>query len=159
MDIVSAVFATLLGAVSSSIGDTLIDQLNQVEQSKVVQYEGFEISYSYQMWRIKDKTVCDNYSQNLSDKSYCAQAAKRMFRDMCSYLQNNPQSSPKYVRVTNMYCNAATNFKPLIATVSLDEAHQKDDAQRACSVAILKAMENPTNSNVLARKKACSDAD
>ena len=159
MDVVSAVFATYLDAVSNSVHDRLTDQFNTVEQAKVVKYDGFEIPYSYQIWKIKDKSVCETYSHNLNDKSLCSQAAKRMFREMCLYLQENPQSGPKYGKTKNMYCNAATNYKPLVATVSFDEKSQNDKAKQACSVAILKVMENPSKSNIAARKEACSEND
>jgi hypothetical protein len=159
LDIVSAVFATYLDAVSNTVHDRFRDSMNTEVTAKIVSYQDYQISYSHQLWKIQDKSVCETYSEDLNQKSLCSQAAKNMFRDMCHYLQNKPQSGSKFKSTKNMYCNAATNFKPLIATVSFNEKSENQKSKQACSVAILKAMDEPTDSNIQARKKACSQND
>lgn len=157
MDVVSAVFATYLDVVSNSVHERMTDRMNIEVQAKIVSYQDYQISYSYQLWRIQEKSVCETYSQDLNQKSFCSQAAKSMFRDMCYYLQNNPQTGSKFKKTKNMYCNAATNFKPLISTVSLDDKSDSQKSKQACSVAILKAMDAPTSENIEARKKVCTE--
>ncbi|WP_100657049.1 hypothetical protein [Alteromonas flava] len=155
MDVVSAIFATYIDAVSNKFHDRLTDQFGTEVQAKVVQYNGHSISYSHQLWRIQDKSVCGTIDNDLNQKSRCTQAAKAMFNEMCMYLQSNPQSGWRYTKTKNMYCNAATNYKPVIATVSFDEQSDSKKKQEACSVATLRVMESATAENIKARDIAC----
>ncbi len=56
--------------------------------NKIVKHSGYQVTYQYQFWKIKYPSVCANYKGNLSEYSKCTVAAKKLFSDTCTYLQN-----------------------------------------------------------------------
>ena len=94
---------------------------------------------------------------NLSNYSSCTVAAKGLFADTCSYMQLHPQQHWKHTKLKNMYCVAATNFKPTIAQISTPTKEESKlwEIKQKCSLLTLKANKDGLKSTENERQKAC----
>ncbi|VEL95139.1 hypothetical protein ALT761_00089 [Alteromonas sp. 76-1] len=155
MDIFELVFASYLEAVSNSVYNELSDIRGIEVQAQVVTYNDLEISYSYQLWKIQTNSICGIYDRDLNAKSKCSVSAKSMFGEMCSYLQKNPKPGWQYSKLKNMYCSAATNYKPIIASVTLEGKTNSEKKREECSIATLRVMQSASAANLAAKEKAC----
>ncbi|MEO9943916.1 hypothetical protein [Paraglaciecola sp.] len=151
--------ATYLEIISNSLQDSMSQLQGTQVEARRVQHKGHQISYSYQLWKVQNKSVCSNHFNDLNEKSLCSQAAKEMFRDMCFHLQNNKKSGWRYTKTKNMYCNAASNYKPVIATVSFDEKTTEQKNKEKCSIARLRLSQSPTAKNLKLKESACSPSE
>ena len=61
MDVFELVFASYLEAVSNTVYKNFSDVYGTEIQAQVVEYDGMNISYSYQLWRIQNNSVCGLY--------------------------------------------------------------------------------------------------
>ena len=104
MDVFELVFASYLEAVSNTVYRNFSDVYGTEIQAQVVEYDGMNISYSYQLWRIQNNSVCGLYDGDLNSKSKCSISAKTMFGEMCTHLQNNRKPGWQYSKLKNMYC-------------------------------------------------------
>tara|TARA_R110002049_G_scaffold29552_14_gene100443 strand:+ start:10692 stop:11078 length:387 start_codon:yes stop_codon:yes gene_type:complete len=119
MEPISILFSSLLTGMTADIHTRAQDAMGAEVQYRVVEYQDHKIDYQYQIWKIKDASVCAIVKDyNLSHYSSCTVTAKGLFTDTCSYLQSHPQQHWKYIKLKNMYCVAAVNFKPTIAQIS-----------------------------------------
>ena len=71
-----------------AIGATInIRKTKNIELTPVnIDYKGYQVPFQYQMWKLKDKSVCTNYSENTPEKSECSIAAKELFNLACIQL-------------------------------------------------------------------------
>ncbi|UTA46941.1 hypothetical protein L1F30_12295 [Simiduia sp. 21SJ11W-1] len=141
MDPVSMLFGAYLNAVQSTVHNHLTDAMGTELKSINIEYQGTGIPFQYQMWRIREQSVCAGFDANIGKKSECTQKAKALFAELCSYLTANPKPHWRHSKTKNMYCNAAVSYKPVIA--DLGPAAEKSNLAKAkaqCSAATVAAM-------------------
>lgn len=162
MDPVTVAFATFLNGLvqsyASAVAASVTDAMGMEMQSQVVAYQDRQITYQYQRWRLRHDSVCVNLRENLLEFSQCTVAAKEMFAETCSYLQDNPSEHARYARLKNLYCNAAVEFKPTIASVS-DAPETVDELtslRQECNLATAEAMGSTDAVLVKKRDTACA---
>jgi hypothetical protein len=156
MEPISILFSSFLTGMTSGIHNQLTDVTGIEIQAEVVEYQNQKIDYQYQLWKIKDKSVCSrSKSNNLSNHSLCTITAKQFFTETCSYLQANPQQHWKYTKLKNMYCVAAANFNPTIAQLSRPNKAEAEqwEAKQKCSLLTLEAR-NTGNQEVAQKRDA-----
>lgn len=154
MDPISAIFASYLELVSVGVTNKMTDIVGTQVQSVVVEHQHIKIPYSYQLWRIRPKSVCNTYNLNIEEFSRCTLAAKSLFKETCLYLQKGEKEQWKYTKMKNMYCNASITFKPTIANIQ--EATVKTPLQLArteCNIATAELMGNH-NSKIQKKKES-----
>ncbi|MGP4845611.1 hypothetical protein ACTXGQ_15845 [Marinobacter sp. 1Y8] len=141
MDPVSYLFAaylnTVQGHVQNNVAEIYGTQVTPVE----IEYNGVNVAFQYQLWRVRDKSVCGNVRHNLKAFSDCSLKAKELFSVLCSELSKTPQQNWKHGKYRTMYCNASMTFKPTIASVSVaSEESELQKARQACNAATVAAM-------------------
>lgn len=151
MDPISAIFASYLDIVSNSVSEHTADILGTEIQSVIVEHEDVKVPYTYQMWRIKEPSVCASYKDDFNIYSNCTLTAKSLFSNVCESLQKNPRKHWKHRKIKNMYCNAAISYKPTMATVNWTQNDTTfDDARSECNTAKAEFL---GRSDSVARKK------
>ena len=141
MDPLSAFFASYLELVSNTAKKSYSDVVGVQETSLVVSYNGISVPYKFQLWKIKDKSVCSTYSNNMAKYSKCTLMAKSLFTDTCNSMKKNRVINGKKKQIRNMYCNAAETFKPTVASISKANIRTPVEMARAkCNMAIANAM-------------------
>lgn len=162
MDPVSVAFAAFLTGITQSYASRVANEVTDIigaeMQSQVVNYKDWEIAYQYQVWKIRDQSVCATLKEDLLEYSECTVAARDMFAETCSYLQDNPADHWRYTKLKNMYCSAAVEFKPTVASVSeapetVDELAAK---REACNLATAEAMGSTDAVLIKKRDTACA---
>lgn len=152
MDPISMAFAAYLNFVSDTTHEHMTDLIGLEVSALSIQHHGFDIPFQYQMWRIKDKSVCYSYSNNIQIYSKCTVAAKQLFSGLCNELQRNPETGWRYKKTKNMYCNAAVSYRPIIAEISMGSPESELQlARKECNVATAVAL--GSRSAVLQRDK------
>ncbi|NOQ79747.1 MAG: hypothetical protein GQ546_10145 [Gammaproteobacteria bacterium] len=147
----------LFDGIASFIYRDLMEASGAELQFKNVKYSDYQVSFQYQYWRVKDKSVCANYKNNLLDYSKCTVEAKQFFTDTCTYLQSSQSSDKRKIQLKNMYCNAAMNFKPIIASISASNENETElsKAKSKCNSMILQAMNSKSASDISKRDISC----
>lgn len=158
MDLLILSVSSLLQLYTDSVHDHFSDIYGSDIKTKSVQYQGHRISYSYQLWKIRPKSVCANKKQDYTNYSSCTVSAKSLFNDICQHLERNPEKGWRYVKTKNMYCNASLNYKPVIAQVSFSSGQGNQELEKACSTAILRYMQANNAKNKKIRDEACNKA-
>ena len=157
MDPLSIIFASYLELVSAEATNNMTDIFGSEMQSAVVEHQNIKVPYSYQLWRIKPKSVCNSYSFNIEEYSRCTLAAKSLFNHSCLYLQKAKTEHWKHTKLKNMYCNASITFTPTIA--SIQKAVIKTPIQLArseCNIAVAELMGNHNSKTQKKKEMACA---
>tara|TARA_R110002050_G_scaffold57423_5_gene129171 strand:+ start:83875 stop:84378 length:504 start_codon:yes stop_codon:yes gene_type:complete len=160
MEPISIIFSSFLAGMTGDLTNHITNVMGTEVQVQIVEYQNQQIDYQYQLWKVKDPSVCARIKTNdLSHYSSCTLIAKTFFTDTCSYLQTHPQQNWKYTKLKNMYCLAAVNFKPTIAQISRPtEAESKLwDAKQKCSLLTLNARSTGSRAVAKQRDKACEE--
>ncbi|MDQ2076869.1 hypothetical protein [Marinimicrobium sp. ABcell2] len=158
MDPISAIFAAYIEAVSLDIHSTMTETMGTELKAMVIEYEGETIPFQYQMWRVRDKSVCASSSHDTIAYSRCTMKAQSMFQELCSELSRNRKNHWKYVKTQNMYCNAAVSFSPTVATISApSEQTTAQAARQRCNVAIANAVGSSDPARLAERNTACTE--
>jgi len=155
MDPVTAFIAAYLTATTNQIHNQVGDILGTEIQTETIEYQGMPISFQYQIWKIRDKSVCSDNKGN-ANYSMCTIKAKSLFSEMCEGLTKSTSSNWKVKKARTMYCNAAINYKPFIAQIS--DAKEKTEArkkEKKCNLLILKTMDNHHPELIDERDLAC----
>lgn len=156
MDPISAAFATYLEAVSSRVTERMTDVLGTEVQAIVVQHNGINVPYSYQIWKIRPQSVCGTYRQDFPFFSKCTVAAQSLFRETCGHLQANPQSHWKHQKLKNMYCDAAVTYQPSVANVEWsEESTPIEQARSECNLAVAELMSDRSSEYRKKKDEAC----
>jgi hypothetical protein len=157
MDSSALLFSAFISSLTAPIANQFKDVMGVDLESKVVEYQGQPIDYQYKIWLINAASVCASQNQNALQFSKCSTAAKSLFVETCSYLQSHPDyASWKYPKLKNMYCSAATTYKPTVAMIAVSSnASPLDDAKAACNRLVLEAMGNGSPDVAKRRKQAC----
>ena len=157
MDPVSFIVSTYINVVSSTVANNINEIYGTEIQSVTTEYHGHRISYSYQLWKIKPKSVCADQKGHLSTYSACTLEAKILFKDVCNHLQNKKRSDWRYSKNKNMYCNAALSYEPVIASIQqATEPSLMQEARKTCNLAISEHMGNANPQSANAVEKACA---
>jgi len=116
------------------------------------------ISYQYQSWKIKHKSVCANHKKNLLELSSCSQAAKQLFIEVCKHAQLYTNQEKIVKKIKNMYCTAAIDYKPVVATLTASgtKATPLSKAREMCLALSKKAKLTQNHKVIEQRDKACS---
>ncbi|MCU8011360.1 hypothetical protein [Shewanella sp. SM74] len=152
MDPLSQLFAAYLEMVSNNITNAYVDAANTTVTDQTLTYKGTNIRFQHFLWQVKQESVCANLKQQATAYSKCTLQAKAMFTDLCNQLSTMKNINSKGRSLTQMYCNASLNYKPIIATISAP-AHKKDQQlkEKVCNQLILKTMQD--NSPELAKRR------
>lgn len=151
----------LYATIFSSIFQSMFDEVGEINgaelQAEIVEHNGQNIGYQYQFWKINEKSVCASQRNNLQNYSNCTIAAKSLFTETCTYIQNNPRSNWQYKRLKAMYCNAAVNYQPTIANVSAVNIDQTEinEARQRCNILTVDALGNNDAELNKERDEAC----
>ncbi|BFM09517.1 hypothetical protein [Halioxenophilus aromaticivorans] len=157
MDPVTYLFSAYLNTVQSNVHRQLTDSIGTEIKAVTIEYQGMTIPFQYQMWRIKDDSVCGSYSQDIQTYSQCTVKARDLFSDLCTHLSENPKNHWRHIKSKNMYCNASITYKPTIASISAGtEQSDLAKARKACNSATVAAMGASDPSLIEERKVACA---
>lgn len=159
MEPISILFSSFLTGLSGGLHNHISGVMGSEIQAQVIEYQTQKIDYQYQLWKIKDQSVCASVkNNNLSNYSSCTIKAKQFFTETCSYLQANPEQNWQYKKHKNMYCVAATNFQPTIAQLSRpSEAEaQQWEVKQKCSLLTLEARNTGNSKVARERDAACA---
>ena len=149
-------FGAYLNYVSNTVNDQLTDLRGTEITAMSIKHNGILVPFQYQLWRIKEPSVCDSYELNIQDYSNCTIAAKKLFNNLCIGLQKKLKTSWRYKKIKNMYCRASISYKPTIARIT--KASFQTDlvlARKNCNIATAKAIGSNKKNLDLARVEAC----
>lgn len=158
MDPIATLFALYLDIVANSVHQHMTDTLGTELQAEVIHYEGFDIPFQYQMWQVRERSVCASHSDNMTTFSQCTVKAKAMFNDLCTELNKHRSDHWRLVKFKNMYCNAAVSFTPTIASISSSPTlSDAEAARRQCNLATAAALGSNDQKLVAERRRACDE--
>ena len=141
MDPIALVLAAYMDSVQSTVNARVSDTLGTEVKALIIEYQGVPVPFQYQMWRVKDKSVCSRYQSDLTYYSHCTVTAKELFTTLCSQLSQTPSDHWRYIKTKNMYCNAAVSYEATIAWIGgADEETEDEKAKAACNLAIAAAL-------------------
>ena len=157
IDPVSAFFAAYVSAINTNVHENISDIYGTELKTEFVQYENMNISFQYQIWKIKSNTVCTSYNQGDTNHSKCTIKAKSFFTEMCKELTKRNNSNWKMKKLKNMYCNASINYQPVIANISNPKGITEErEREKKCNLLILKTMGNK-NKDLITSDKSLSN--
>ena len=158
MDALTLTFSALISAISSPMVNQVKGLVGSELQSVSVMHEGYEVSYQYQNWIIRTKSVCAENKHNLATYSRCTVAAKSLFHDLCKELteQKGNNRDWRYRKPKDMYCKAAVSFKPTVAQLSSGKSQNSSEKLKIrCNQLIIDAMGNDDPQLARKRDQAC----
>ena len=157
MDPLSQLFAAYLQAASNNITDRYMDSMNTTVTTQSLIYNDTQIRFQHQLWKIRSKSVCSDLEQQATQYSKCTQHAKAMFTELCTQLSSKDNLNHKGRKLSNMYCNASLNYKPMIAYISEPvKKTEQELQQKECNLMILKAMQDSTPEILGQKEKVCN---
>ncbi|MDO6526951.1 hypothetical protein Q4519_14790 [Motilimonas sp. 1_MG-2023] len=159
MDLISVALASYINTVQNTVHKQMNDIYGVEAKTLVLDYAGMQVPFTYQLWKVQDKSVCATYAQNALQYSKCTVAASDMFHQICRELKQKDQPSQawQYTKYKNMYCNAALAYKPMVAQISFVEpSSELRKAEKACNVAILEAMGSDDEALQQEQKRLCN---
>jgi len=155
--------AIALSAYLAALGESIQDENQQrqaLNETKVViNYHDQDIPFSHQGWQILDKTVCNQHNRNSPHYSACTIKAKSLFNQICSALTNRTSAYWHHQKYKEMYCHAAVNFSPMVATISYGKSTQMTPQERKCNQLILKALVDRNQTTIEERNQACKNIE
>jgi hypothetical protein len=156
IDPVSTFLAALLSTATTNVHEQISDIYGTELKTEFIESEEMNISFQYQMWKVKNNTVCSSYSQGTPSYSKCTVKAKSLFSGICKELSKRNDSNWKIKKTKNMYCNALVNYQPVIATISNPkELTEQREKEKQCNLLILKTMGNKNKDLIAERDLMC----
>ncbi|MCK9503699.1 MAG: hypothetical protein M0Q95_05900 [Porticoccaceae bacterium] len=156
MDPISFILSTYINTVSSTMTNNVSEIYGTEMQSVATEYHGHQVTYSYQMWKIKPESVCRNQKSDINQYSKCTIEAKSLFDELCDYLQTNPGSGWRFQKNKNMYCTAAISYQPVIASIQkADQPTPIEIARKECNTVIAENMGDGSPAAQKRIEKAC----
>ena len=141
MDPVALLFAVYLDSISNHVTTRATDAMGSEVKAMTITYQGMDVSFQYQGWRVKDKSVCLSHHSKLTQYSKCTLVAKALFGELCARLSENPSKHWRHGRSKTMYCNAAVSYQPTVARIGKASEETEDErARAACNLAIAGAL-------------------
>ena len=157
MDPISFVFSVYLDAIQSRVHTQLTDTLGTEVKAVMIGYEGVDVPFQYQMWRVRDNSVCSSNQPDLIKYSQCTVKAKKLFQNLCGKLSENPSTHWRYTKTKNMYCNAAVSYQPTVARITeAEEKTEVEEARASCNLAIAGALGSRDPVVIAKRDRVCS---
>lgn len=154
--------ALLFGSVLELITDQLkaqsADALNTEPVSELVHYQGQEVDFRHQLWRIEAASVC----QRATERQACQQAAQALFADSCQRLTADKQQDAQREHLRAMYCAAVKEEEARHSSSQPDKvassgtATSLEDLYRECKRTTVLAWISKEASKLQARDAACS---
>ncbi|PCJ37169.1 MAG: hypothetical protein COA75_05335 [Cellvibrionales bacterium] len=141
MDPVAYLFSAYLNTIQTVSYNQLSESMGTDISAVVIEHEGVSVPFQFQMWKVKDNSVCANFRQNIGAYSECTVKASELFSKLCSSLALKHDQDWRYKKTKNMYCNAAISYKPTIAHIST--ATEESEIQRVkkeCNSSTIEAM-------------------
>ena len=156
MDPISLLFAVYLDAVQNTVHTQVTDVLGTEVNALVIDYQGVKVPFQYQIWRVKDKSVCASYQSKLTRYSQCTVKAKKLFEALCTQLSQNPSTHWRHTKTKNMYCNAAVSYQETIARIGeAEELSETAKARAECNLAIAAALGSRDPAVLRERDRVC----
>lgn len=158
MDPISTLFSIYLETVTNDIHQTVSDVMGAELQAIVINYDDMDIPFQYQIWKVREQSVCESYREHIAIYSACTVKAKALFNDLCSELSKTTNEHWKYKKTKNMYCNAAVSYQPTIANISgATEETPLEIARQRCSSATINALGSTDSGLISQRDAACKE--
>ncbi|MES9912320.1 MAG: hypothetical protein ABW126_08010 [Candidatus Sedimenticola sp. 4PFRAG1] len=158
MDPVSVIFASYLDLVTNIAHKSYADVIGTEVTALSVEHKGITVPYSYNLWRIRDKTVCASYKYETAQHSKCTMAASSLFSDICQHLQSQSLDHWKKKKLKNMYCNAAATYQPTVANIQWSSDSSGLQVARAnCNSAIAELLGTDDPALRKKKEKVCSE--
>ncbi|MEH6465587.1 MAG: hypothetical protein V7771_17025 [Shewanella psychromarinicola] len=158
MDPFSQLFAAYLHTVSNSIAEVYVDSMNTTVTSQSLVYNDTNIRFQHQLWKIKPNSVCSDLEQQATQFSKCTQQAKVMFTELCTQLSSMENLNQRGRSLSNMYCNASLNYKPMVAYISEPKAKTEQELkEKECNLMILRAMQDDSRDVLDKKNQVCSE--
>lgn len=158
MDPITSLISGYILSISGGIQNSYSKNVNLDVIPVIIKYKNMNISFQHQLWRIKDKSVCLSFKNTPIEFASCSNKAKSMFSEICTELSKGKKVDifSKYQR---MYCNAAVNFKPMIASISSGSSTKVTKNEKLCNQLILQSMGNKSKSLAKRRVEVCKLED
>ena len=158
MDPIALVLAAYIDSVQSTVNARVSDTLGTEIKALIIEYQGVPVPFQYQMWRVKDKSVCSRYQSDLTYYSHCTVTAKKLFTALCSQLSQKPSDHWRYIKTKNMYCNAAVLYEATIAWIhGAEEEAEDEEAKASCNLAIAAALGSRDPVVIAERDRVCGE--
>ena len=144
MDPIGAIFASIVDVISNPISQRFADVTGTQIQSVVVEHQGIQVPYSYQLWKIQPKSVCHSYGNNVED--FSALHGRRQIHVHGGLPAPAKEFPPPIgdTKLQNMYCTAAVSYQPTVANIGWSaDTSPLDEARAACNLAIAELVGNP----------------
>ncbi|MDF1762896.1 MAG: hypothetical protein P1U57_05765 [Oleibacter sp.] len=154
----TAAIASLMMLPGQHMGNEIIESAGYEVKSVVIDHNGIDVPFSYQLWKVIPKSVCSSYSQNISGFSKCTLAAKDLFTETCLHYDFGSLNNRNSYKLKNMFCNASVSYQPVLANVQWSsEPSEIDQARSDCNVAKAALLGRPHDPQaVKVEKEACS---
>ena len=140
MSVVALTLTSYVLSLSGNVQDNDHQRLALMETSLLINFQEMDIPFTHQNWEIVDESVCANSDRNSSNYSDCTVGAKSLFRQICTALTNKRSPYWHHQKYKTMYCDAAVNYVPLVATITYGDETQMTVTEKTCNKLILKAM-------------------
>ena len=76
MDPVSLLFTAYLDSIQNTVHARFTDRHGTEIKAVMIDCQRVEVPYQYQLWRVRDKSVCQPYKSQITQFSKCTLAAK-----------------------------------------------------------------------------------
>lgn len=149
-------------AVTDPLQQNLKETMGAELQTVITDFNGQHVMFQYQIWQIRQPSVCSDLKYDIGKFSSCTQSAKALFQQMCGELKQVSSPHHRIEQLQRMYCNAANDFKPTVAQISRSQpADYGADAQiqslrRVCNDLTFNAMISKKDADIKVRDKACA---
>ncbi|WP_286266789.1 hypothetical protein [Thalassotalea atypica] len=155
MSVVALSLTSYVLSLSGNVQDNDHQRMALTETSLLINFQELNIPFKHQNWKIIDESVCANRDRNSSDYSQCTVGAKSLFRQICTALTNKRSPYWHHQKYKTMYCDAAVNYAPLVATITYGDDTQMSAIEKECNKLILKAMVTGSKADNDRKKSAC----
>ena len=153
------IFAQQAQNLAAPLGQILQEGWGTELESVDTSFNGQRVTYQYQIWKVKPKSVCSHAQHQITQFSACTFAAKDLFHALCRTLQRKKNGPDYRIRkLHNMYCQAAVSFRPTIAQISRSQPLSKKGhaVRKKCNDSIILDMISGENKEKKPRNEACN---
>jgi hypothetical protein len=148
--------------ISEPLQQNILETMGTELQSVATDYNGQHVTFQYQVWQIRQPSVCSQVKDDVGKFSACTLAAKALFQEMCDELNRTQSAYHRKGQLQRMYCKAANEFKPTVAQISHSQpANTGGDGKiqglrQSCNDLTFTAMISEKDADIKARDKACA---
>ena len=126
-------------------------------RGEYVKYQGQEIVYQHQLWRVQNQSVCSNYQKYSPEHTKCTVVASQYFSETCRTLSQKNSSQNYMPQIRKMMCAASVSFKPTIAEVSAPKQKTASEKlEQECNQLILQASLSEDDAIANKRDRVCA---